>query len=439
MRIAKAFLDDADVQGKLAFAKSIKIEFYGSLALTGEGHGSSKAVVLGLLGETPEDINPDNADNIFNEAKEAISIKLLGKQNIDFCYKEDVISKKDMFLDKHSNGMKLYLYNEAKEEVFADTYYSIGGGFFVTEDNFGKELTFSYDLPYKFKNSRELIALCKEHNKTIAQIIYENECVINGKEEVCHMLDNVIRVMEESIDRGCSKSDILPGGLKIKRRAGGLYNRLTSLSGTDQDFDPLFVVDWINVWAFAVSEENAAGGQIITAPTNGASGVIPAVLMYYKKFASRKFGDIRKGMYDFILTASVIGNLFKTNASISGAEVGCQGEVGVACSMAAGGLVAAMGGTMDQIENAAEIGIEHNLGLTCDPVGGLVQVPCIERNAMAAIKAVTACRMAMKGDGSHFVTLDAAIETMYQTGLDMQAKYKETSIGGLAKCCMINC
>ncbi|MGD9637994.1 MAG: L-serine ammonia-lyase [Alphaproteobacteria bacterium] len=430
MRAAYSFL--TNLENKKIFEKTerVQTDLYGSLALTGQGHGTLDAVILGLMGQMPETVNCDLVPLLIDDVKREHHILLNDKKKISYNHQDDICLHKNETLPLHSNGLKFSAFDENNNLIFSDVYYSIGGGFVTTERDYnkGKNIVPATPGPYNFASSAELLTLGHKSKLSIADMMMQNEITEMPKEEVKEKILYIRDVMNNCIDRGCSKEGVLPGGLNVKRRAKELYTNLQKRFEKNQ-YDPLDIMDWVNLWAIAVNEENASGGQVVTAPTNGAAGIIPAVLRYYERYCPT---SNEKGIIDFFMAATAIANLYKNNASISGAEVGCQGEVGVACSMAAAGLVAAIGGTNEQIENAAEIGIEHNLGLTCDPVAGLVQVPCIERNAMGAIKAINAARLSLKGDGTHMVSLDKAIETMRQTGLDMQEKYKETSKGGLA-------
>ncbi|WP_321396619.1 L-serine ammonia-lyase [Emcibacter sp.] len=430
MIAAKAFLVNLENAGKLQDIVAIEISVYGSLALTGHGHATDRALLLGLAGHDPATIDPDTIDACIETIRNRNELKLLGRRRIAFDEKQHVNFQMDKLLPHHSNGMEFLAFDSKGELIAREVFYSVGGGFVVSEKELGSNYPAPPQLPvpYPFENAEELLATCRQHDLRIADLMLANEVALDKKKKVLARLDHIHGIMEACIDRGCAQTGILPGGLKVQRRAKKLYGDLQA--GMEKQLrDPAIIMDWINLWALAVNEENAAGGRVVTAPTNGAAGILPSVLRYFDRFYNQKGQD---GIRTFLLTAAAIGSLYKKNASISGAEVGCQGEVGVACSMAAGGLAAAMGGTNEQVENAAEIGMEHNLGLTCDPVGGLVQVPCIERNAMGAIKAVDAARLALRGDGRHMVSLDRVIETMRQTGRDMQEKYKETSKGGLA-------
>jgi len=408
----------------------IKVELFGSLGATGKGHGSDKAVLLGLEGETPKGVDVAAIEQRLQTLRDRQSITLMGEHSIAFSESRDLILHKKKALPFHPNAMQLCAFDEAGNTLIQRTYYSVGGGFVVDEsaDSDSPIKEDETTLTYPFTTAAELLMLCREHGKTISQIMLANELAWRTEEVINAELLEIWQCMQECVRHGCHNTGTLPGGLKVRRRAADLF---ATLSGNPEAAlsDPLTIMDWISLYALAVNEENAAGGRIVTAPTNGAAGIIPAVLHYYARFVP---GANEAGVIDFLLTAGAIGILYKENASISGAEVGCQGEVGSACSMAAGALSAVLGGTPAQIENAAEIGMEHNLGLTCDPVGGLVQVPCIERNAMASVKAVNAARMALRGDGTHFVSLDKVIKTMRDTGADMKTKYKETARGGLA-------
>jgi len=433
MLIANEFINLIKTNNLLSSTVRIKIDFFGSLAATGVGHASDKALLLGLLGETPKTVDTNSVDDMVENIKKSKKINILYKKEIDFDYETDLILHRGKFLPYHPNAVTLSIYDINDELLLEKTYYSIGGGFVISEDDIDKtEETEEIEVPYAFNNAKELMDLCKKHSLKISQLVLENEKTVRSEKEIKEKLLEIWNVMRNSVQEGIKKQGIMPGGLEVPRRANELYEKLK----TKQNFsmvDPLEVMDWIDLYALAVNEENACGGRVVTAPTNGAAGIIPAVLHYMNRFLNRNLQEFdEEDIYNFLLTAGAIGTLYQKNASISGADVGCQGEVGVACSMAAGALAEYMGGTIDQIENAAEIGMEHNLGLTCDPVGGLVQVPCIERNAMAAMKAVNAARMAINGNGEHFVSLDSVIKTMFTTGKDMMNKYKETSLGGLA-------
>ncbi len=430
MRAAATFATRLREKGLLDRVAAVQVELFGSLGHTGRGHGSDKAIMLGLEGEQPDRVDPDAIEARLAKIAENRRLDLGGDHAIAFDPKKDLVFHKRQRLPFHSNGMRFHATDPDGNELRKSDYYSVGGGFVVNHDDAAADRIVADTTPvkYPFSSGDELLALCDKHGITIAELMFENEKAWRGEDEIRARLDAIWDAMQACIERGIRSEGVLPGGLKVKRRAPAMY-RLLSERPEAALKDPLNILDWINLYALAVNEENAAGGRVVTAPTNGAAGIIPAVLRYYDRFCP---GANRAGVHDFLLTAAAIGILYKENASISGAEVGCQGEVGVACSMAAGGLTAALGGSMPQVENAAEIGMEHNLGLTCDPIGGLVQIPCIERNAMGAIKAINAQRMAMRGDGKHRVSLDKVIKTMRDTGADMQTKYKETSRGGLA-------
>lgn len=407
---------------------SVKVELFGSLGQTGIGHGTGKAVILGLLGELPDEIDVDTIESKLEEIRNSEKLCLNGEKLVRFPSKNAIVFHRRKTLPKHANALTFYAYAQ-DELVKQQTYYSIGGGFIIKDEDFDATKAHAASLqasvPFPFKTAEELLSLCKTNGLSISSLMLRNESTFRPKHEVKQQLHNIWLVMKACIRRGIESEGILPGGLKVVRRAPGLYRRLQ----TEHTNDPMQTMDWVNLFALAVNEENAAGGRVVTAPTNGAAGIIPAVLQYVDKFIRPVDEEVASR---FLLTAGAIGILYKENASISGAEVGCQGEVGVACSMAAGALAEIMGGTAASVENAAEIGMEHNLGLTCDPVGGLVQVPCIERNAMGAIKAINASRLALRGTGEHKVSLDKVIKTMRDTGNDMKTKYKETARGGLA-------
>ncbi len=430
IRIAKRFGESLRRKDRLPKTARIIVELQGSLALTGKGHATPKAVILGLLGLEPETLNPDTADADVANVYRDKAMKLLGEQPIQFDPETDLVFDYETPPDLHPNGMKLSAYDADGELLRTQTYYSTGGGFIASkrqmempvEDDL---IEVGPDVPYPFGSASELLELCSTHKKTIADIIYANEDAMRPRVETDAALDKIAEIMMASIARGLETEGTLPGGLEVTRRAPKLWQKLHS-SPMSNEREQLF--DWLNVYAMAVNEENASGGQVVTAPTNGAAGIIPSVVKHYCAGENCLPQNIRK----FLLTAGGIGLLYKQRASISGAEMGCQGEVGVACSMAAGGLAAVWGANPQQVAQAAEIGMEHNLGLTCDPVGGLVQIPCIERNAIGAVKAVNAARLALHADGAMKVSLDQVIETMRQTGLDMSSKYKETSQGGLA-------
>jgi L-serine dehydratase len=433
MRAAALFLASIEDERLLDKVSRIKAEMFGSLGATGKGHGTPKAVLMGLEGELPEAIDVSAITNRVAIIKEQHTLTLGKTHRITFNYETDLILNRKESLPLHSNGMQFIAYGSQGDIVLDKTYYSVGGGFVHDDAAITAETTLveaSDDNEYyNFASAKELLELCQQHQMSISELMLHNECINASEDDVKSQLLSIWNVMAESVKNGChSTIDILPGGLKVPRRAPELYKQLSGNPEKGLN-DPLTVTDWVTLYALAVNEENAAGGRIVTAPTNGAAGIIPAVMHYYKNFVPHAGNE---GLVKFLLTAAAIGTLYKKNASISGAEVGCQGEVGSACSMAAGALCEVMGGTPEQVENAAEIGMEHNLGLTCDPIGGLVQIPCIERNAMGAIKAISACRMALLGNGSHFVSLDKVIKTMRDTGRDMRDKYKETSRGGLA-------
>jgi L-serine dehydratase len=423
-RFARGLADD----GLLEKTASVQVILYGSLGLTGKGHGSDKAVIFGLEGDKPELIDVDGVDRRLAAVRGSGTIRLFGEREIPFVVGDHLVFERKKSLPHHPNGMRFTARDADGTELREKVYYSVGGGFVVDEDATGADRIKPDDTKvcYPFATGAELLAHTRDTGLSISALMMENEQAFGRDEpEIRERLLHLWGVMQESVSRGCAKEGLLPGGLKVRRRAQHLHRKLI----TETDADPLRVMDWVTLYALAVNEENAAGGRIVTAPTNGAAGIVPAVLHYYDRFVPGASAD---GVVRFLLTAGAMGVLIKENASISGAEVGCQGEVGAACSMAAAGLTDVLGGTPEQVENAAEIGIEHNLGLTCDPVGGLVQVPCIERNAVASIKAISAARIALRGDGRHFVSLDKVIKTMRDTGRDMLDKYKETSRGGLA-------
>ncbi|WP_405923914.1 L-serine ammonia-lyase [Streptomyces sp. NBC_00035] len=426
MRAARMFARRLRNEELLESVASIRAELYGSLGATGHGHGTPKAVLLGLEGASPRTVDVEGADGRVEEIRSAGRLKLLGEHEIGFSFDDDLILHRRKTLPYHANGMTVFAYDSAGELVLEKTYYSVGGGFVVDDDAVGEDRIKLDDtvLKYPFRTGDELLRLTRETGLSISALMLENERAWRTEEEIREGLLGIWRVMQACVSRGMAREGILPGGLKVRRRAAMSARQLRA------EGDPLaHAMEWITLYAMAVNEENAAGGRVVTAPTNGAAGIIPAVLHYYINFVP---GADEDGVVRFLLAAGAIGMLFKENASISGAEVGCQGEVGSACSMAAGAFAEVLGGSPEQVENAAEIGMEHNLGLTCDPVGGLVQIPCIERNGMAAVKAVTAAKMAMRGDGSHKVSLDKVIKTMKETGADMSVKYKETARGGLA-------
>lgn len=459
MRAARLFVQRLRHEGQLDRTVRVATALYGSLGATGKGHGSDKAVLLGLAGHEPDTVDVESIPAILEEIRGRKRVALGGEHEIAFDEARDLVLYRRQSLPLHANGMRLIAFDADGNELQNRVYYSVGGGFVVTEEvlaDGSRQKQIAPDttvLPYPFKTGAELLALTQREQCSIAEIMRRNEGHWRSDEETRAGLLNIWRVMQSCVQRGCRTEGILPGGFKVRRRAAQLHRELTSDAEAALR-DPLQVMDWVNLYALAVNEENAAGGRVVTAPTNGAAGIIPAVLHYYARFVNPPppaprsgaqatnagpggrttpaLGAHEDGIIDFLLTAAAIGILYKENASISGAEVGCQGEVGVACSMAAAALCAVMGGTPAQVENAAEIGMEHHLGLTCDPVGGLVQIPCIERNAIASVKAINAARMALRGDGTHHVSLDKVIKTMRETGADMMTKYKETARGGLA-------
>jgi L-serine dehydratase len=424
MRAARRFAATLEGEHGLDTTKRVKAELFGSLGATGKGHATDTAILLGLEGAEPEAIDPDAIPAHVARIDREGTLRLLGRHAIPFARGTDIVFHALRSLPLHPNGMIFSAYDVAGAEILRRTYYSVGGGFVVEETETATHAGRS--VPNAFASAGGLLALCAAKGASISSLTLENERTWRSESQVRARLQEVWAAMKGCVKRGCQQEGTLPGGLGVRRRAAALHRRLQAASRSS---DPLVALDWVNLWALAVNEENAAGGRVVTAPTNGAAGVIPAVLHYYERYAPDANAD---GIERFLLVAGAIGVLYKTNASISGAEVGCQGEVGVACSMAAAGLTEALGGTPEQVENAAEIGMEHNLGLTCDPIGGLVQVPCIERNAMGAVKAVNASRIALSGDGHHRVSLDKVIATMRATGADMLTQYKETALGGLA-------
>lgn len=419
MRAAAEFADLAILEGP---AFRIRCELFGSLALTGKGHGTDKAVMLGLSGWLPEQVDPEKIPAIVENIRNTETLLLKGGKPIPFC-EQDLVFRMGEFVPGHANALRFTAFYPAGREV-TQTYFSIGGGAIVAEGQ--ENIRANVAVPYPIVSAAALLDYGRAEGLSIAELIWANEECRRARSETEAFLDRVHAAMMASIGRGLAQDGTLPGGLNVRRRAKALHEKLQARGPRT---DPSHVFEWVSLWALAVNEENAAGGRIVTAPTNGAAGILPAVLKYYEVFAPN---PTRPGIHTFLITAAAIGSLYKSNASISAAEMGCQGEVGVACSMAAAGLTAALGGSNEQAENAAEIGMEHNLGLTCDPVGGLVQIPCIERNTMGAVKAINAAHLALQGDGRHVVSLDAVIETMRQTGKDMASKYKETSLGGLA-------
>ena len=460
MRAARLFARHLQHDGLLTATARVQSHLYGSLGATGKGHGSDKAVLLGLAGHEPDTVDVDAVPALLAAMRLQGRLALLGTHEIGFVEHDDLKFHRLQALPFHANGMRFIAFDAAGAELANKTYYSVGGGFVVSEEvaaDGARQKVIAPDttvLPHPFHSGDELLVRTREVSGSIADVMRRNERHWRSDADIDAGLLNIWRVMQDCVKRGCCTDGILPGGFKVKRRAAPLYRDLIANPEAALR-DPLQVMDWVNLYALAVNEENAAGGRVVTAPTNGAAGIVPAVLHYDTRFVQSvsppplrgdplwgsglglgrpgaAAGGNDKGVVDFLLTAAAIGLLYKENASISGAEVGCQGEVGVACSMAAGALCAVMGGTPEQVENAAEIGMEHHLGLTCDPVGGLVQIPCIERNAIASVKAINAARMALRGDGTHFVSLDQVIKTMRETGADMMTKYKETARGGLA-------
>lgn len=442
MTAALSFVTALQEDGLLLKTCKVKSEMYGSLGATGNGHGTPKAVILGLMGESPERVDVTTAEQRATHVRECGELLLAGGRKINFDYANDLILHRNKTLPYHSNGMSFVAFDAANVALLSKVYYSVGGGFVIDESLAqqsaeNEENGVQQDAPivdddramtYPFSSAREILALAEQHQLSISSLMLENETAWRNEAETKSKLLEIWAVMQDCVKNGLQQDGILPGGLKVQRRAKELHRKL--LNEPEKALaDPLTVLDWVSLYALSVNEENAGGGRIVTAPTNGAAGIIPAVLHYYMRFIPGANDD---DVIRFLLTAAAIGILYKKNASISGAEVGCQGEVGSACSMAAGALAELLGGTPQQVENAAEIAMEHNLGLTCDPIGGLVQVPCIERNAMASVKAIHAARMALRGDGSHYVSLDKVIRTMRDTGRDMQDKYKETARGGLA-------
>jgi L-serine dehydratase len=434
MRAARLFVARLQHEGKLGATQRVCAQLYGSLGATGKGHGSDKAVLLGLAGFEPDTVDVDTIPTLLEAIRNGRSVALLGTHHVAFDEKADLVFHRRETLPFHANGMRFTAFDGAGAPVLEKVYYSVGGGFVVSDEvahDGSKQKVIAPDttvLAHPFHSGAELLTLTTQQGCSIAELMRRNERHWRSDAEIDAGLLKIWAVMQACVVRGCKTDGILPGGFKVKRRAADLHRQLCANPEAALR-DPLQVLDWVNLYALAVNEENAAGGRVVTAPTNGAAGIVPAVLHYYTRFVP---SATERGVIDFMLTAAAIGILYKENASISGAEVGCQGEVGVACSMAAGALCAVLGGTPEQVENAAEIGMEHHLGLTCDPVGGLVQIPCIERNAIASVKAINAARMALRGDGTHHVSLDKVIKTMRETGADMMTKYKETARGGLA-------
>ena len=434
MRAARLFALRLQHEGHLEATARVCSQLYGSLGATGKGHGSDKAVLLGLAGHEPDTVDVEAIPALLETMRSGGQLVLQGDRQIGFDEKTDLVFHRHETLPFHANGMRFEAYDASGAQIANRAYYSVGGGFVVSDEvaaDGSKQKVIAPDvtvLPHPFHSGDELLLRAQEIGGSIADVVRRNERHWRSDEQTDAGLLKIWRVMQDCVKRGCATDGVLPGGFKVKRRAAPLYRDLIANPEAALR-DPLQVMDWVNLYALAVNEENAAGGRVVTAPTNGAAGIVPAVLHYYTRFVHH---STDKGVVDFLLTAAAIGLLYKENASISGAEVGCQGEVGVACSMAAGALCAVLGGSTAQVENAAEIGMEHHLGLTCDPVGGLVQIPCIERNAIASVKAINAARMALRGDGTHHVSLDKVIKTMRETGADMMTKYKETARGGLA-------
>ncbi|MCC4832428.1 L-serine ammonia-lyase [Shewanella sp. 10N.286.51.B7] len=430
MKAGKLFMQHLANQGLLQNTDELRSELFGSLGQTGKGHGTGKAVILGLMGEDPDTVDTDAIDNILEQVSANQTLILADGRSVKFTRDNGITYHRRKSLPAHANAMTLYAYSQG-ECIYERTYYSVGGGFILDEDEItqtnASPATPIKSAPYDFDSASQLLDLCCDNGLSISSLMMANELSIASEDDVKQGLWEIWQTMKDCIERGYQKEGMLPGGLKLRRRAPALYRRLQAEGRNNMD--PLTAMDWVDLFALSVNEQNAAGDRVVTAPTNGAAGIIPAVLCYYHTFVQEVDMDV---CCRYLLTAAAIGILYKKNASISGAEVGCQGEVGVACSMAAAALTEIMGGTVEHVENAAEIGMEHNLGLTCDPVGGLVQVPCIERNAMGAVKAINASRMALRGDGNHKVSLDKVIKTMMDTGKDMRSKYKETAKGGLA-------
>ncbi|MCS3454026.1 L-serine dehydratase [Aeromonas sp. BIGb0405] len=432
MRAAHAFVTQLKAAKLLARTGRVETECYGSLGQTGKGHGTGKAIILGLAGFEPDSVDIEGIPAFLTGVEQSQTLMLAGEQPSAFPRNGAIIFNRRKTLPAHSNGMTLRAY-DGQELLLSQTYYSIGGGFIIEESHFANareeaaKFEADHPIPYPFDSGAQLLAHCQESGLSVSGIMLANEKVFRSEQEIIAGLRKIWQAMKGCVTRGCQQEGVLPGGLKVRRRAPALLRQLSA--ETNFNKDPLMVMEWVDLFALAVNEENAAGGRVVTAPTNGAAGIIPAVLHYYDRFVRTVDDDL---LVRYFLTAAAIGILYKKNASLSGAEVGCQGEVGVACSMAAGALAELLGGSPAIVENAAEIGMEHNLGLTCDPVGGLVQVPCIERNAMGAVKAINAARLALRGTGEHKVSLDKVIKTMWETGNDMKTKYKETARGGLA-------
>ncbi|UEM03154.1 L-serine ammonia-lyase [Skermanella rosea] len=430
MKAAAAFIGALDERGLLAGTHRVTAELFGSLALTGVGHGTDRAVLLGLSGAEPDAVDPDRIAGILEGIRSDRRISLKDRHEVAFDEGGDLVLHRDETLPGHPNGMRFTAFDADGAVLDTRIFYSIGGGFVVTEEEMfrNERVADAPPVPYDFVSGSQMLEAARTSGLSIAEMMRANERVRRTDAEIDAGLRRIWDAMQACVARGLTQEGKLPGGLDVRRRAAALHRELNGRAEASLR-DPMAIMDWVSLYAIAVNEENAAGGRVVTAPTNGAAGLIPAVLHYYDRFC---FGRSEQGVFTFLLTAGAIGGLYKRNASISGAEVGCQGEVGVACSMAAAGLAAAQGGTPEQVENAAEIGMEHNLGLTCDPIGGLVQIPCIERNAIGATKAINAARLALRSDGRHHVSLDKVIRTMRETGADMQTKYKETSLGGLA-------
>jgi L-serine dehydratase len=425
MRAAREFALRLESAGVLEQTREVVIRLYGSLALTGSGHGTDRAILLGLTGADPSSVDPDSMEPTLQQIRSSGQLRLLGRHEIRFDEPMQMLFMRSERLPRHTNGMRFTALGATEARLAEEDYYSLGGGFIVRGEDPESQGALAAP-PYPFGSGEELLALCREHGLEIFELMLANERTWRTDAQIREQLLALWGVMQACVARGFRQTGVLPGVLKVRRRAPKMHRTLTEGNAPQ---GALVAMDWVNAWALAVNEENAAGGRVVTAPTNGAAGIVPAVLHFYERFEP---GASEEGIIRFLLTAGAMGMLYKRNASISGAEMGCQGEVGVACSMAAAGLVAALHGTNEQIENAAEIGMEHNLGLTCDPVAGLVQIPCIERNAMGSVKAINAARLAMRGDGTHKVSLDQVIATMRQTGHDMSTIYKETSQGGLA-------
>jgi L-serine dehydratase len=425
MRAARQFVVDLANDGLLNQTARLKAELFGSLALTGIGHATDRAILLGLSGQSPDQIDPAAIESLVLKIRAEERITVLAGHTLPFFESRDLLFHNNATLPGHPNGMRFTAFDSTANELRSSVYYSVGGGFIVREGDTLYANAAALPVPHPFSNAAELLSVANDRRLPIWRLMLENESALRPELEVRARLEYIWRTMNACIERGLVTEGILPGGLNVRRRAPRLLAKIKARGGVD----PLDAMDWVNIFAMAVNEENAAGGRVVTAPTNGAAGLIPAVGRYYRQFIPNASDE---GLLHYLLTAGAIGILYKENASISGAEVGCQGEVGVACSMAAGALAGALGASNDEVEHAAEIGMEHQLGMTCDPIGGLVQIPCIERNAIGAVTAINACRMAMQESGGHKVSLDQVIRTMYQTGLDMQSRYKETALAGLA-------